>query len=773
MCITSGGPVIGLSLLCININSSIPLSTYNFPYTVDFFYSEGIIYGSSISYIIVYALIQLHIHISLSDKRTYMGQKRKITLFRALFIILALAIYASTTAYAQANIDSATREVNRNVREKAEEELTPKIEKPPVIKEDEEPAETTGPKFLVKKITLMGTESVSVEKFQSLIDKYQDKEVSMEDLNILAKAIERQYLREGIIAACFVPPQDIKEGAVTLRVVEAKMGELQVKEGPFFDKDRIYNYWNVKPGEVLRYDKMSKSIQLMNKNPDRNVNATLHAGKKPETTDVLLDVKTYFPIHAFFSFDREGAVSTGRERIGMGGRHNNFLGVDDTLLAGYTFGKRFSGIYAYHSIPITNFGTSIMYGFSDSKSAPGKEFEPFVIKSESQNFSFYVNQDIYKGAEYMGEVSIGMDANDKASRTLAGGAGTLSRDRLRIMRVKSTLIHRFPGAITYMTPQFSQGMNIFGARGKNEFSSRNVENTPSIFNLTMKHRRSLPLNLETNINFKWQWASEKLPSQEAFSMGGIDSVRGYPSQDYVADTGFTTNFELLIPAFFIPESIKLPYAPTTVKDSITGIVFFDYGWGYKRGDISGEQTKDQLMGAGAGVRIRLYNQAVARLEWGYPLGDRLLTEGGRGLRFHFSLNFEDRLQEEWERISAIRKEDDIKKQAWQLVNSELEDPNSPVSQKLNNDLAMAELAQSEGRLQDAKKYYEQVQQISKSLYNQAEIYIRSTYDLEIKLQEQNKEAEELYRKGDIEKAKAIWEKIQTKAALQPLVLDLQ
>ena len=86
---------------------------------------------------------------------------------------------------------------------------------------------------------------------------------------------------------------------------------------------------------------------------------------------------------------------------------------------------------------------------------------------------------------------------------------------------------------------------------------------------------------------------------------------------------------------------------------------------------------------------------------------------------------------------------------------------------------MAELAQSEGRLQDAKKYYEQVQQISKSLYNQAEIYIRSTYDLEIKLQEQNKEAEELYRKGDIEKAKAIWEKIQTKAALQPLVLDLQ
>ena len=47
---------------------------------------------------------------------------------------------------------------------------------------------------------------------------------------------------------------------------------------------------------------MSKSIQLMNKNADRDVSATLHAGKKPGTTDVLLDVKTRFPIHFFGSF---------------------------------------------------------------------------------------------------------------------------------------------------------------------------------------------------------------------------------------------------------------------------------------------------------------------------------------------------------------------------------------------------------------------------------------------------------------------------------------
>ena len=54
---------------------------------------------------------------------------------------------------------------------------------------------------------------------------------------------------------------------------------------------------------------------------------------------------------------------------------------------------------------VDNMGNKVAAKLLSMKSAPGKEFEPFVIKSESQNYSFFVNQDIYKGAEYMGEIS--------------------------------------------------------------------------------------------------------------------------------------------------------------------------------------------------------------------------------------------------------------------------------------------------------------------------------------------------------------------------------
>jgi hemolysin activation/secretion protein len=689
-----------------------------------------------------------------------------------------LALFLAVESYSQpspASVDQATREVDRSVREEVEERLTPAPKAPPKIEEKEEPTETEGPKFLVKTINLEGTVSFSAEEFAPIVSKYENREITMEDLNILATSVERDYLRRGIIAACFVPPQDIKEGSVTLRVVEARMGDLIIQEhGRFFSKDRINYYWNIKPGDVLRYDKMSKSIQFMNKNPDRDVNATLHAGKKPGTTDVIMNVKTKFPVHVFASFDREGSVSTGRERTGLGIRHNNFLFADDTLMLGSSFGRDFRGLYAYHTIPITPFGTSVMYGYSDSRSAPKKEYEQYVIKSESQNYSFYINQDLYKKAEYIGEASIGIDANDKTSRSLAG-SGTLSRDRLRILRMKTTLIHRFPGAITYMTPQISQGLNWLGARSKNDFSSRGADSVFTKFDLSIRHKTSLPLGVQAAFNLKYQWAGEKLASQEQFALGGIDSVRGYPSQDYMADTGVSTNFELLIPSFWIPEDWKLPLESQTVRDSVTGVLFFDWGYGERRGDIQGEKSQDYLAGAGLGLRIRMFNQALLRLEWGFPVtpfADKPITEAA-GSRFHIALDFEDQFYQEFQRIKGVLDEERIQKYARNIVDVELNRADSPVREKMHTTLLLAQEARARGDLKEAGSYYDEVLRLGKSLESQSLSYVQSMVAQREELEKLNRQAQEAYDANDTDKAKELWEKVKTQAEIKPLVFDLR
>jgi hemolysin activation/secretion protein len=236
-----------------------------------------------------------------------------------LCLSLSLSALAQDQPPPQA-IDQATREVDRHIREEVEDRLAPKIETPS-IEEEKEPAPVSrGPKFFLRSIKLEGTESFPSEDFAPILERYKDREMSVDDLKIVSTAIEREYLRRGIIAGCFAPPQDIEDGIVTLRVVEAKFGKLRItKHGRFFDPRRINYYWDIKQGDVLRYDKMSKLIQTINKNPDRTADITLHAGELPGTTDVLMDVNTRFPVHIFGSFDREGAVSTGRDRTGLGG----------------------------------------------------------------------------------------------------------------------------------------------------------------------------------------------------------------------------------------------------------------------------------------------------------------------------------------------------------------------------------------------------------------------------------------------------------------------
>jgi hemolysin activation/secretion protein len=588
----------------------------------------------------------------------------KIFKLRFLYIILVIYIFtillvtfhsALAQQAPQTQVERATVQSDRPVRERAEKYIrktTPKEK--PVIEEEKEKEEKEGPTFNVTKINLLGAESVPQDELKPIVEKYEGRDVTFEELSILAKKIERAYLKKGIVAACFVPPQEVESGIVTLQVVESKMGELKVKQDPrFFNKNRIKYYWQLTKGDVLRYDKISRSLQHINMNPDREAKATLHAGKEPGTTDVLLNVKTHLPFHTTFMFDKEGSTYTGLAKTGFGGRHNNFLGLDDTLLSGFMWGDHFYGVYAYHRVPITPFGTAIMYGFNYSKSMPKKDFDRFELKSMVDNYSFFLHQDLFQKDAYVGEAYTGIDFKNKLIKQ---ADLTTNRDALRILRFGTNLIYRTLGTVTYIKPEFSQGLDFLGAKQKNFRASRGAENDFQKFKFGVTHRTPLPLGLSMNYNIKTQFVPKKVTPQEQFSLGGIDSVRGYPTGDYLADIAVQSNTELLYPMVFIPKEIKLPYAAKPLRDDVTGVVFFDYAYGQRKNSIAGEEQRVGLASIGTGFRIRLFNQALLRLEFGFPVSPYEPTSGSTKMRLHLSLTFEDKVHEEFERISKIIKQ---------------------------------------------------------------------------------------------------------------------
>ncbi len=574
-----------------------------------------------------------------------MTSKIKIACFFIFFSAQASFIYSQT------NIDQATKETNQSPAEKYQNKLKVEPRLPIITIEQKKLASDT--KFFVDKINLAGIEALKPENFSLFIEKYVNKEVSLNELTDLAKEIETEYLKSGVIAACFIPPQEIQKKTITLQIVEAKMGGLDIQEHKYFNKNRLNYYWRLKEGEILYHYKLAQSLKLMNKNPDREVKAALHAGKKPQTSDILLNVDSQFPFHLTYSFDREGPPATGKERQSWGFQHNNLLGIDDIFLGEYSRGKHFNSISQYHSIPISKNGTSLLYGYNYNKSFPKGELESFEIDSRSKNASMLIYQDLFNKENYLGSIHGGFNSKDKTTKL---NTGTLNRDRLRILSLGSDLTFKQAQSILDLNLEISQGLNIFGARRKNNLSSRGAENIFTRLNLGGEYKKSLLWGMQANLKLDSQFASTKLTPQEEFALGGMDSIRGYPGGDYLADNACQVKLDLLLPAFFIPESLKIPYDANTLKNNITPLIFWDYGYGRRKGVLSTENKNANLESAGVGFQIRLFNQALIRLAWGFVIGDKRITENGHS-EFHLSFRFEDQFSREAKRIKKLREKD--------------------------------------------------------------------------------------------------------------------
>jgi hypothetical protein len=436
------------------------------------------------------------------------------------------------------------------------------------------------------------------------------------------------------------------------------------------------------------------------------------------------------------------------------------------------FGDHFNGRYGYHNIPISSFGTSLLYGASTSFSAPKKDFDQYDMRSYASNENGSIHQDLYKGDQYIGEVFMGFDFKDKVVYANSGGpdspnnAGTINKDRVRVLSIGGTFVKRTSDSALYISPEFDQGIRIFGASPAcNPYASNDASNVYSKFLLGINERSRLPLGIQSNIKIRTQFAEEKLTPQEQYSLGGIDSIRGYPASDYSADTAFLASYELLIPAIVIPSKFKMPYSEQTLKDWTTGVLFIDYGHGLQRDD---RRARD-MTGIGMGLRFNVYDMATLRLEWAWPVGDKPLSSGEAGAaRFHMALDFQDRIPSQIDTIIRMNRESEIKKKATKLVEIELAKPDSESRKRLAELKIEAGKFKISGKKEELTKVNSEIDLIKRSLKLQAEDFVKSLYSFNDETKENKKLVEKYTLEGKDKEARDLMEKIlKAEAPKQP------
>ncbi|MBX3733061.1 MAG: BamA/TamA family outer membrane protein [Verrucomicrobiae bacterium] len=144
-------------------------------------------------------------------------------------------------------------------------------------------------------------------------------------------------------------------------------------------------------------------------------------------------------------------------------------------------------------------------------------------------------------------------------------------------------------------------------------------------NVSLVRDQKLPGNWSLLVRGSGQGATGPLIGNEQFSVGGINSVRGYFEGEVFGDSGWFASGEIRSP--FLVTTV--PAWSGDVPAWIRGSFFIDSGQAFlvDRGE-SGEAIRQLLWGAGFGVSVNVNQHAFLRFALAWPFVDTLNVTAG-------------------------------------------------------------------------------------------------------------------------------------------------
>ena len=561
---------------------------------------------------------------------------------------LCLFLSSLTIAYAQVPPSQTAGGVEDRERDiEKEKRLEKTIEEKKKTKVEEESAQevtpvTAGKKVAIKSITVEGVTLLSQQELDKVIAPYRDKELTLEEMQKVADLITNAYRAKGYATSrAYLPPQTIKDGVLLIKVIEGKLGQVDIKGNRFFKTSLLKRKLELKPGGYFDYSALQNSLVFINDSPDRLAKAILVPGKEPGTTDVVLEVKDRFPMHVGFEYDNWGSRYIKKNRWSFLFDYNNALGLDDRL--SFKLQKSESGLYGLKTgryiLPITNrleFGA--YYSRSDLKL--GREFKPLDAHGKATVIGAFFNHALIATERLDLRCSFGFDHKDIYNYLLGSEN---SRDELRVFKqgVDVDITDKFGRSIILAELDIGVPDIMGGMPEKDEHASRpgaGGKFNKGVFNIF--RLQPLPFSTALLIKNSGQFSGYRLVASEQFQIGGPTSVRGYPPGEFSGDKGWYSAAEWSMPLYFVPRGLRIPFTEDKLYDTLRFVAFYDWATVHLNGSLFGDKKNRTLKGAGFGLRFNLRTYLSMRVELGYPLGPEP-SDGSRHVRpwFEFTSKF--------------------------------------------------------------------------------------------------------------------------------------
>lgn len=543
----------------------------------------------------------------------------------------SIALFMPFTAYAAfINPPSGSAGVvERQIQEEYDVQEVPPDKEIPLI-EIEEPKEQL--RFSehiyipVEKVEFEGNTVFSSEKLLEVIQECQKSQYCMEDIRALCNKIRAYYIQKGyLLTRVYAPAQDVKEGVLHLAVMEGKLGKVEVEGNKYYQSKFIEAYFSSMLGKPMHYDRLIKALLLLNENQDMHAGAIFKRGETQGTCDLLVRVYDQRPSHLYLNGNNYGSHLNTVTRTGgrfdwgnliidgdmlsvtgvLGSpiKHLRFADARYNFLISKPLGIRLNLSYLYADFVDPSIPSLRLKGRSQIESM---RFDIPHLRTRRLNTDYYLAFD-WKKVE-----------NFALSQTV-------SLDKLRILRVGTKLDYLdslkgrnlFDFSFAQGIPHFMGGSGVVSSKP----SRAGAGGQFSIGNVNYKRLQEMFWDMFLFFNVTGQYSPNKLPLAEQIYIGGVDTVRGFPSARGLGDYGYFLNLEWRVPLFGLANR-QVPFSKRLWKDFLQIIGFLDNGITYLHGFPPTETHRVQMTSAGPGLRLKgPYNLSV-NFDIGFPLSEQ-------------------------------------------------------------------------------------------------------------------------------------------------------
>ncbi|MEI7784713.1 MAG: ShlB/FhaC/HecB family hemolysin secretion/activation protein [Betaproteobacteria bacterium] len=480
----------------------------------------------------------------------------------------------------------------------------------------------SGQRFTVREFVFEGNTLLTSEQLSQALAPCLGREVDFDRLKACAALVTEAYQSAGWVAKAVLPPQDILEGKVAIKVIEARFGNyiFTGSRAPRIGQAQLQGIFDAhqKSGELLNMARLDRGLLLADDLPGVSVSGNLDQGAQDGSTSLVVQVGEEPWVSGNASVDNYGSISTGVYRFNASLNANSPLKVGDLLSFNVMASEGNRYLRVEQSFPLGHQGlrvglnasslsyklTSAQYAALDAKgsaSTLGISASYPLIRARDKNLNLTLNVDRKNYAN----TSAGTSVSDYLINTWAVAVDGNSFDEW------------IGGGATFASASVSGGNKDLSGSA-NQVSDALTANTQGNFNklrYLLSRQQKIDDNWSVFMNYSGQLTRRNLDSSESFYLGGNAGVRAYPTNEGRGSSGQLATLELR----------------ARMDGGFTWIGFYDWGrvLGYPHNNFPGatEPNVTVLQGYGTAVIWQAGKGGTIKASWARRVGSNPTPTG--------------------------------------------------------------------------------------------------------------------------------------------------